>query len=59
MDKIQFNSFLDRESYSVIKAEAFKENVTVKIHISNILRNYAETKRKEGLTIADLLDESK
>ena len=48
MERISFNSRMDREDYAVIRREAFEKGITVREHISNILTIYART-RKEGL----------
>jgi hypothetical protein len=48
VDKIYFNSYTSREDYAVIKDEAFKLDITVKLHISNIISAYAIQKRKEA-----------
>jgi hypothetical protein len=47
MEQLTFNSSVDRDDYAVIKDEAFKLNITVKEHISNIVTSYAKQKQLE------------
>lgn len=46
-EKTYFNSSLNREDYAVIKDEAYRLGLNIKDHISNIMRNYVESKRME------------
>jgi hypothetical protein len=47
MEKTTFNSSVSREDYAIIRDEAYKYNLTIKQHISNILSMYAKQKREE------------
>ena len=51
MSKSYFNSYVDREDYAIIKDEAFKLGITVKKHISDIITDYAKSKRKEEVIV--------
>ena len=43
-----FNSSLPTEVYKKVKIEAIKLNITVKEHLSNIIKNYIEEKEDES-----------
>lgn len=49
MELAYFTSSVSREDYAIIKDEAYKLDVTIKKHISNIIHDYAEQKRKEAI----------
>jgi hypothetical protein len=55
-ERISFNSRVSRESYAVIRDEAFKLGISVKEHISNIITNYAELNRKEENRYKEIFD---
>lgn len=54
-DKTYFNSYIDRDYYSMIKSEAYRLHITTKQHISNILTEYAISRRKEIIEQAEEL----
>lgn len=54
-DKTFFNSYIDRDYYSIIRSEAYKLHITTKKHISNILTEYVILKRKEIIEQAEEL----
>jgi len=48
MERAYFNSFTSRENYAILKAEAYELKRTVKEHISAIISDYVDAKRKEN-----------
>ena len=55
MDKTYFNSWTDRESYSIIRDEAYKAGKNIKDLISEIVHNYAQNKKLEKERVNEAL----
>ena len=49
MSKSYFNSYLETEDYKKIKIEAINLNITIREHISNILKGYLKNRFPKGL----------
>lgn len=49
MTRTSFRSKLDKELYAIIKDEAYRMEIPVSDHISNIVSAYAEKKRRKEM----------
>ena len=50
MNKVTFNSYVSEDCHHFLKVEAAQQRKTLKMHIRDILENYYETRKEEGIS---------
>lgn len=53
MEKVRFNSALEQKDYRLLKMDAARKGVNIRSLIADVLKDYIETLRKEGLTLGE------